>query len=183
MEEVRMYEEKQSLASKIAIPILLVAALVVMIVTSGCGDTNLALWGLSAPEQDLTARIGLERGNAEVGLTAKYVASESIALDEGEIEPDEIGGYLIFHLTQDVTVEDTPNRSPIAPFLESLHARPYAGLELVSPYSGDGRKFQPNWIVGTEFTIAPMDDFAFVVEYVDGEQGTNGVFLGGRARF
>ncbi len=157
--------------------------IVALVVLTGCNNNErLTAWGLSAPNNDLTARVGLEneKGDTEVGFTAKYLTTSEIPWGP---EPDLVGAYMIFHLTQDVTIEDTPQPSILQPWLESLHARPYAGLELVGPIDGHGRKVQPNWLLGTSFTVEPLGDWALVTEYVAGDQVVEGWYVGGKLRF
>lgn len=160
---------------------LMIAAMAAMLAfVMGCQKKQITAWGLTAPESDLTARIGVQKDNTEVGIVGKYLVSDDI---EWGPEPDFIGPYLIFHLTQDVSIEDTPDASPFKAFLESLHAQPYAGLEIIAPYGGSQRKFQPNFIAGTRFTIDPLSNFSLIVEWDDGDQGPNGMFVGISGQF
>ena len=146
----------------------------------GCSGNKIALWGLSSSHTDATGRIGVDRGGAEVGIVAKQVISDEI---EWGPEPDLVGAYAIFHLTQDVTIADTEEHSPLQPILEALHARPYVGVEIVGSTDERARHAQPNWIAGTRFSLHPEGSIAIVTEYLDGDQARGDVFVGLRVAF
>jgi hypothetical protein len=144
----------------------------------------MAVTALSSPNQDLTARVGLLKGDAEVFVTGKYESADAVEWDE--LTPDQMGAGVLLHLTQDISIEDTPAYAPvIGPILEALHARPYAGFEVVGDIgNGASRHFQPNIILGTTFTIAPASNIGLVVEFVTGDAiETDEVYIGGRLRF
>jgi len=154
---------------------------VLLVAAAGCNEeTRATAWVLSGQHTDLIARVGAENDNTEVGAVVKYVHRDEIKWGP---EPDIAGAYLLFHLTQDVTIEDTLKPSPIGPVLEALHARPYAGLEVVGNTDSRARNAQPNWIAGTRFSLSPGSRVALVVEYTDGDQAAGDVFLGIRGRF
>lgn len=163
------------------------ALLIGMLVTfTGCNSNqHMTIWTLTGQDIDLTARVGVitensDIGGTEVGVVAKYLTSSEISWGP---EPDYVGGYLLFHLTQEVSIEDTPEASPIKDMLESLNVCPYAGLELVGGIGEHFEKVQPNWILGTKFTIDTVSNWALVAEYVDGDQQAGGVHLGIMGRF
>lgn len=165
---------------------MFVVAMMALLVVTGCSSKQrTTVHALTGQDVDLTARVGVITeneglGGTEVGFTAKYARSSEIAWGP---EPDLVGGYLLFHLTQEVSIEDLPDRSPVAGLLEALHARPYAGLELVGPIDGEQRKVQPNWIVGTKFTIAPVSNWALLTEYVDGDEQDGELSIGIMGKF
>ncbi len=162
--------------------LIVVIMTMVLLVAVGCSENQkVTVWGLSGQDMQLQARLGVEKDNTEVGAVVKYSVADDIEFGP---EPDIAGAYLIFHLTQEVTIEDTPDPSPLQPFLEALHARPYAGVELVGNVDrGNGGSIQPNWLFGTAFTLAEESNVALVVEYADGDQAPSDVSLGLRARF
>jgi hypothetical protein len=144
----------------------------------------MSVTALSSPNQDLTGRVGVLHEDAEIGVVGKYRAADAVEWDE--LTPDEMGGYLLFHLTQDVSIEDTPDYAPvIGPILEALHARPYAGIEVVGDIgNGASRHFQPNFIIGTTFTLEPASNIGLVVEFVTGDAiDTDELYVGGTLRF
>lgn len=144
---------------------------------TGCNnDQRMTATALSGGNTDLSARIGVRTGDTEIGGLIKYVAKDDI---EWGPEPDFGGGYILFYLSQDVTIEDTPQSSILQPWLEALHAQPYAGLELVAACdTQSANDVQPNWIVGTRFTMTEDASAALVVEYIDGDQAAGDLFLG-----
>lgn len=163
---------------------LIVASIVLLVAVAGCGN-RLTAWGLTSPETDVTLRVGAESvtgdiGSTEVGVVAKYPVGDKVTND---FKPYKAGGYVIFHLTQEVGISDTDAPSPIKPFLESLNAQPYAGAEFITDVDGEGRKVQTNWILGTKFLLDPVSDFCIVVEYIDGDDTPPEVAIGGRGRF
>ena len=139
----------------------------------GCEERQTTAWVMTAQDTDLTARVGSLKDNVEVGGTAKYGVSSEI---EWGPTPQSWGPYLLFHLTQDITVEDEPEASPLKPILDALHARPYAGLELVT--NDELNDVQPNWIAGTTFTLSEDGDVGLVVEYLDGDQQSGDTHVG-----
>ena len=166
--------------------LLLFIAIILLVTVAGCNDNQkITAWGLTAPGTDLTARVGLLTENAEIGgtevfMTAKYAKSDEI---EWGPEPDLIGGGIIFHLTQQATIEDLPDYSPLQGLFAMLRAMPYAGFELVGPISGEQREVQIDWILGTKFVLDPISDYAIVVEYLDGDQVAGDVHIGIMARY
>jgi hypothetical protein len=144
----------------------------------GCEEQQMTVWGITGQDTDLTARVGVLENNVEIGATAKYgVASE---IEFGPV-PDRWGPYLLFHLTQVATIEDTPEPSPLQPFLEALHARPYAGVELVT--NDELNDVQPNWIAGSTFTLSEDGNIGLVVEYLDGDSQSGDTHIGIVGRF
>jgi hypothetical protein len=146
---------------------------------AGCGDSQLTAWGLTGQRTDVTTRIGVRQGDAELFGTVKYNRSSGADWDD----PDIAGGGVIFHLTQDGTITDTPDPSPIGPLLEALHVRPYAGIEVVGDTDARTRDFQENYIFGTAFTVGPDGNIALTVEYIDGSQTSSDVNVGMMGRF
>jgi outer membrane murein-binding lipoprotein Lpp len=173
---LKNYSKKEN-----AMKTLLTTIAVLCLLVAGCNDSQMTVAALSSPNQDLTARVGVLQGDAEIGVTGKYNHADNVEWDE--LTPDIMGPYLLFHLTQDASIEDTAEPSPIGPLLESLHARPYAGLEVVGPFEG-ARSMQPNFIVGSTFTLDPAANIGLVVEYIDGDMVDTGeVYIGGVLRF
>jgi len=154
--------------------------LMLLVAATGCQEEQITAWALTSQSTDLTARVGVENDNVEIGAVAKYANSAEI---EWGPEPDYAGGYLIFHLTQDVTIEDTPDPSPLKDFLEALHAKPYAGLEILGEVTGSQRSVQPNWIAGTTFSMSEDANWFLVTEYVDGDQASGEMHVGIMGRF
>lgn len=151
----------------------------IILLVAGCGG-QMTSAVLTGHDTDLAVRAGYLDDNTEVGMVVKYAVSDEI--DWG-LEPDIYGGYIIFHLTQNVSIEDTPEYSPLKPFLESLHARPYAGMEIVGSPDKYLRRFQPNWIAGTAFTLSKDGNISLNVEYIDGEEAMGDVGIGIQYRF
>ena len=158
----------------------LLTLICMVVLIAGCGEGNLAGTVMTAQNTDLAIRAGYIVDNTEVGGVVKYVNSSEI---EWGPEPDLYGGYIIFHLTQDVSIKDTPEYSPLRPWLEALHAKPYAGLELVNNSWGDGLQIRPNWIAGTSFVLSEESNLALNVEYIDGDASSGDVFIGIQGRF
>ena len=156
-------------------------ALAMVVAIGGCNEQNrVATWLMTSSHTDLAARVGMENDGTEVGAVVKYGVADDIKWGP---EPEIAGGYILFHLTQDVTIEDYPDHSPLKPFLDLLHTRPYAGLEIVGSTDSRARNAQPNWIAGTAFTLTESDAAALIVEYSDGDQATGDVYIGGVYRF
>ena len=98
----------------------------------GCEESNqLTAWAISGQYTDLIARVGVENDGTEIGGVIKYGISDDI---EWGPEPESAGAFLIFHLTQDVTVSDTldpapwifseqPADSPTSNPITSMHPR------------------------------------------------------------
>lgn len=158
---------------------LVLTLALVLLIAAGCGDSQVTAWGLTGQNTDLTLRGGLRQANAEVFGTVKYDVTSQAEFDD----PDIMGGGIIFHLSQDATIEDTLQPSPLGPLLEMLHAQPYAGLEIVGGTDSTTQEFQPNWIFGTAFTLGADGNFAVNVEYIDGDQMSSDVNVGIMARF
>jgi hypothetical protein len=166
---------------------LILAILATVLLVAGCGgQQRLTAWALTAPDSDLTVMVGAEKLNAEgngateVGFVAKYAVASDIPWGP---QPDQVGAYVNFWLSQLLSIEDLPAASPLKNLIEALHAQPFAGAELVVDVDGEGRKVGVNWQVGTLFTLDPLSDFGLAVLYLDGEREENGVFIGGRGRF
>ena len=159
------------------------SAMVMLLVAAGCQENQkMTVWGISGQGMDLVGRVGIQKNNAEGGAVLKYAAG-----DIGDVEPDVVGGYLIFFPTYDITVNDTPESSPLKDFFDALHARPYSGLEIVTPIEGH-TEVRPNFIMGSLFTLDPLDNWGFVVEWMDGDglvsqNGDSEVFVGIRGQF
>lgn len=160
--------------------ILLVVVIVCALCFAGCSEQQMTTTLMSGQDTDLVARLGVRRGDTEIGGVIKYAVADTVTWGP---EPDFGGGYIIFHLTQDVTMEDTPSPSPLQPFLEALHARPYAGVELVADCDTSVDNVQPNWVFGTSFTLTEDNPWALVVEYCDGDQAAGDLFIGGQILF
>ena len=157
---------------------LIMTIMMIALLVAGCGESQqITAWGLSSPNQDLTARVGVRDGDTEIFVTGKYEAADNVEWDR--LTPTDVGAGILFHLTQEGSIEDTPDLAPIiGPLLETLNARPYAGIELVGPLEGEQRRIQYNFIAGTTFTLD--SNIGLVVEYIDGDQvETGGVYIGG----
>ncbi len=164
---------------------LLTILIATLLALSGCGpDQTAAFTALTGQDTDLTLRGGIREGDTEFGAVARRGKTSDI--DWGP-RFDDLGAYVIFYLSQDITIADTRDPSLIQPFLEALHAQPYAGLELVGSARHIGSNVRPNWIVGTAFTLTESkeDNIAVNVEYVDGDQIAGDVSVGiqGKYRF
>ena len=150
------------------------ALIIVALLCGGCTE-QLTTSVMTGSDTDLTVRAGIIQENTEIGAVVKYGVSSEV---EWGPEPDAYGGYVIFHLTQEVTIEDTPEYSLIQPWLERLNARPYAGLELVGSCDDTISDVQTNWILGTSFTMSEDADISLNIEYIDGDQAAGDVYIG-----
>ena len=159
------------------------AILIVALLCVGCGEnTKLTSTVFRGQYTDAKVLVGVQENNAEVGLLVGYVDTDDM---EWGPEPDYFGGYVKLYLTQDVTIEDTPDYSPLQPFLEALHAQPYVRMELIRPVdrSVSMDSLQPTWIAGTAFTLSEDGNIALNVEYLDGDFGEEDVFIGIQYKF
>jgi hypothetical protein len=137
---------------------------------------------MSSSDNDLATLIGVVDGNAEAGLVGYFRTADDV--EWNELTPDELGGYVALFLTQDATITDTEDPSPLGPLLESLHAQPYVRLEALAPLRGTHRFVRPNYIAGTRFTMTSDGNIAVNVEYVTGDGvPTDAVRVGGSVRF
>lgn len=162
---------------------ILTTVLIMLIVVSGCTDgTKLETSVLRGQHVDMKVLAGVSKDNTGMGLLIGY---NDIDDAEWGPEPDFFGGYIQLDLTQDVTITDTPAYSPIKGILETLHAQPYIRAEFIRPVdrSVSIDSLQPAWIAGTKFKVSQDGNFSFNVEYLDGDFGEEGVFLGLQARF
>ena len=165
--------------------IVAVVACVLLLTAVGCDESNMTAWGLTAPDSDVNLRLGLtvgEEKNAEIAVEVGYDSSQM----NNDGTPDRVGGVFIYHLTQELRWDDTPDESPIAGVLEALSARPYVGLGCMMD-RGDSR-IEGKWIAGTTFADNPDRPWAFVVEYQDGDglvtaRDDSAVFFGVRLEF
>lgn len=158
---------------------LMAVVMLATLLVAGCYEQRMTAWGLSAPNNDLTAMVGLENaaGTTEVALVAKCLKTSELDLGQ----PDLIGASITLWLTQDVTIEDTPEPSIIQPWLEAMHMRPYVRFETVTPIRK--QQWQPNWAVGSAFTMEELGDWAIITEYIQGDQVVRGAYVGGRLKF
>lgn len=160
---------------KTVITILIMAVVVAL---SGCSQNQTAAFtALTSQNTDLTLRGGVREGDTEIGGVIRRGKSSDM---EWGPRFDDLGVYVIFYLSHDVTITDTLDPSLIQPFLESLHAQPYAGLELVGSARHPLSNIRPNWMLGTAFTLAESgeNNVALNVEYVDGDQIAGDVSIG-----
>ena len=159
---------------------LLIVLLVVAV--TGCNEEQMTAWVGTSQETDLNLRVGVldDKGTTEIGVEAEYERSAGI---EPSYRPDRIGPYVIFWLTQEITIEDTPEPSPLKNLLEALSARPYAGVNLMGVPEDGWRDIQPNISVGSFFTIDPASDLGMYVEYKDGDTVVPGTYIGLSGRF
>lgn len=178
MESVKKGHEMKTLVTVLMIVLLMTAV--------GCNDNRrITAWGLKAPDSDVNLRVGTALGearNAEVCVEIGY--NSSSMNDDGT--PDRIGGVFIYHLTQEVRWDDTPDPSPFAGILEALQARPFVGIGCMMD-RGDQR-LEGKWLVGTTFADHPDRPWAIVVEYQDGDglvtaRDDSAVFFGARLTF
>ena len=151
----------------------------------GCDSSNMTAWGLAGPDSDANLRFGTtlgEKGNAELDVELGWNSSSF----NNDGTPDRIGAIFIYHLTQEIRWDDTPELSPIADVLEALRARPYIGVGGMMD-RGDQR-LEGKWAVGTTFADSPDMPWAFTVEYQDGDglvtaRDDSAVFFGVRLEF
>lgn len=158
--------------------VVLLTVASVLSLLAGCSEQQLATTLMSGQDTDLKVLVGSRTGDVEVGGVIQYTKKDDI---EWGPEPTEVGVYVRYYLTQDVTVEDTPQPSVFAPWLEQFHARPYVGLDLMGSTDRSVRHVQPNWVIGTAFSLEDdVDDVsrAFInVDYVDGDQAKGDTFV------
>ena len=158
----------------------LITACILLVAVCGCSENRITTWVMTGQDTDLVGRLGVENNGTEVGGVIKYGVSDDITWGP---EPEFAGAYLLFHLTQEVSIEDVGELSPLQPWLEQLHALPYAGLEVVGNTDSRFRNAQPNWIAGTKFVLDPEANVGLVVEYSDGDQARGDVYVGMRYQF
>ena len=151
--------------------------IVLLVVATGCQEEQMTAWVGTSQETDLNLWVGVldDKGTTEIGVEAEYERSDGI---EPSYRPDRIGPYIIFWLTQEVTIEDTPEPSPLKDLLEALSARPYVGLNLMGVPDDGWRDIQPNIEVGSFFTIDPESDLGMYVAYKDGDNVVPGTYIG-----
>lgn len=156
--------------------------LLAVMLCTGCNEEKMAIWTGTSQETDLCARAGIVsgKGTTEVGVEVEYDRTSDV---EWGPTPDRVGPYVIFWLTQDMTITDTPESSPLKDVLESLHARPYVGMNLLGGVDDGWRNIQPNFKVGTMFTSGDGDDIGVYVEYKDGDSVAPGMYVGVVGRF
>jgi len=155
----------------------IVMLIMLLVVATGCQEEQMTAWVGTSQETDLNLRVGVldDKGTTEIGVEAEYERSDGI---EPSYRPDRIGPYIIFWLTQEVTIEDTPEPSPLKDLLEALSARPYVGLNLMGVPDDGWRDIQPNIEVGSFFTIDPESDLGMYVAYKDGDNVVPGTYIG-----
>lgn len=150
---------------------------IMLLVVAGCSEQQMAMTLMNGQNTDLKALVGVRNGDTEFGGIIQYEKKDDI--DWGP-EPTEVGAYVRYYLTQDATIEDTPEPSILAPWLEQLHARPYVGMDFLGSTDSSMRHVQPNWIVGTLFSLEEdtRDTQAFInLAYTDGDY-SRGTFVG-----
>ncbi len=157
---------------------ILIAALLAL---SGCGpDQTAAFTALTGQNTDLDIKLGAlfdanDGGRTEAGVVVKYLKKDEIKWGP---EPDILGGYVKFYLSQEITITDTPEPSLIQPWLEAFKAQPYIGFEIVGSPNGTINEVQHNWILGTAFTLSDDTNISLNIEYIDGDQAHSDVYLG-----
>jgi hypothetical protein len=165
--------------------IITALAALCLLIVAGCNETqNIAVTAMSSSQRDLDARLGYLHGeNTEVGVSAKYEVADSVEWDE--LTPDGLGPYVMFYPTIEAEITDLPALGPLGPILESFNAQPYGGIEIVGNIgNGEARNFQPNYILGTRFSIDQSPNVFLNVEFVTGDAiDTDQVKLGGTVRF
>jgi hypothetical protein len=158
------------------------AALCLLI--AGCNETNMAVTALSSSQQELDARLGyLPTETTEIGVSAKYEVADSVEWDE--LTPDAIGPYVMFYPTIEAEITDLPALGPLGPILESFNAQPYGGIEIIGNIgNGEARNFQPNYILGTRFSVDQSPNVFLNVEFHTGDAiETDTVKIGGTVLF
>jgi hypothetical protein len=157
--------------------------IILALLVAGCGSSQrLAVSCLSSSDNDLEVLLGVHEGNAQAGIVGHFSAADDV--EWNELTPDQLGGYVAFFLTQDVSITDTDEPSPLGPLLESLHAQPYIRFEALGPLRGSRRSVRPNYIGGTRFTMTPDGNIGVNVEYVTGDGvPTDVVRIGGSWRY
>lgn len=146
----------------VLLTLLLIAAAVVL---TGCNEEQaLTTWSMTSQETNYTGMVGYKIDNTEVGAIVQYPGN--VDFDD----PDLLGCYLTWHLTQVVSIEDTPRHSPVKDLVESLIAVPYVRLEILAGLDG-GKigSMQPNWAAGSTFRLSADSPWAVVAEYYDGD--------------
>jgi len=156
--------------------------LIVLFVIAGCNEEQMTTWIGTSQKTDINTGFGIldDKGTTEIGIEVEYDRSGDI---DPSYRPDRIGPYILVWLTQQVTIEDTPEPSPFKDFLESLNARPYAGLNLLGVPEDGWRDIQPNFRAGTFFTVEPKSDLGIYTEYRDGDSVAPGLAIGLHGRF
>lgn len=141
---------------------LMLVIVLALLVATGCNDTT--AWVMTAPDSDANFRLGTMVGeNAEVVGEVGYDSSSF----NNDGTPDRFGVLLIYHLTQELHWEDTPDPSPFAGILQALQARPYVGA---GPMMARGdQRLEGKWVAGTTFADHPDRPWAFNMEYQDGD--------------
>ncbi len=158
---------------------------VMLLVVAGCNDGQMTTWGLTAPDSDANFRVGLTVGEAQNAEIAFEVGYDSSSLNN-DGTPDRLGGVFIYHLTQELRWDDTPDPSPFKDLLDTLQARPYVGVGIMVD-RGDQR-LEGKWIAGSTFADHPDRPWAFVAEWQSGDglvtaYDDEAVFFGVRLEF
>ncbi|MHC4566459.1 MAG: hypothetical protein ACYTE3_11935 [Planctomycetota bacterium] len=154
----------------------------VVFMVAGCNENKMTTWWMTGQDTDLVGRVGYDLDGIEVGATGKWHPSSEI--DWGP-EPDAVGAYMIIEASWEVRAEDTlePAPPPVG-WLDDFEVVPYGGLELIDDIdNGNFSNVQPNWIAGVKYKLGLEGAAAIVVEYVDGDQASGDVFVGGMVRF
>ncbi len=161
-----------------------IMAIVLAFTAVGCNDNDkMTTWGLTAPDSDVNLRIGRTIG--DTGEVFGEIGYNSSSLNN-EGQPDRFGGGFIYHLTQELRWEDTPDPSPLASIFNTLQARPYVGIACMTDRGT--QVVEGKYIVGTTFADNPDMPWAFVVEWQAGDgmvtaSDDEAVFLGARLKF
>ena len=161
----------------------MIALMLVALLAAGCDENQMTASVLTGQDTDLSVRAGVINDGTEVFGTIKYGIAGDVDWQTSNIDQAGIG--VIFHLTQEVTIEDTPDASLIQPWLEALNARPFAGVELVANVDANEHfsDMRPVWIVGTAFTLSDDAKTSLNVEYVDGDRVAGDVNIGIQHKF
>lgn len=151
----------------------IVTSVIVLAVLAGCNEEQrkVAVWGLTAHDADFVGRV-VTQVDADLWLGPQV--SFWVEPEGDDYRPEAAGVVLIRTLTQEASIEDTPDPSPIGPIIEDMEARPYAGLALLFPWKNPkGTKplnnSRLNAIGGIEFSTDPDWKWSIVVEGMAGD--------------